>query len=186
MEILAYRSNLMIVLFYREVELLPQLREILLRRWGLPHFESETQIVQTPSAFQQEMGSPLSKNVFSFPKLIEPSEFVLIKNACITLEEKFCERGLRKINLDVWSLDDSKWVYYARKSLPHRLYHSNGIHQDLQLLFLKEKLQVLPWSFTEVKNHSYEEDLLQIRNLYLEKLKELKQILVPPSISSFK
>lgn len=162
--------KLFVGLIYRDEPVRSDVKEFMMRRWGIIDFESDP-LPYTEAKIGEEMGSPLFRSFVSFNRLIDPGEIALIKMACMGLEERFRYQGKRRVNLDPGYVESHKVILSSSQPSPAKIYHSAGIYLDTVLLFVKEKCQSLPWSYPEFKNHLYDEYFLAMRGLYKEGLK---------------
>jgi len=151
---------------YRDEPVRSDIKDFMMRRWGLVDFESDPTPFTTDDKLIEEMGAPLFRTFISFTRLIDPGEIALIKMACLGLEDRFRHQGKPRVNLDPGYLDLYKTAMTSTRFAGQRIYHSAGIYLEMMLLFVKDKCQPFPWSPVDFKNHIYDEDLLAIRNLY--------------------
>lgn len=165
--------KLFIQLIYRDEPIRTELVDGLMRRWGLTDYESATAPFQGISPAIDEIGAPLFYSIVAFEKLIDPAQIVFIHRACIQLEEKYRHQGKRKIFLNAGYLDSHKVIYSSSTASPTKIYHSDGVYLDLTILFTKDKLQPLPWSFPDFKNHLYDDHFLTLKEEYKKALKIL-------------
>jgi hypothetical protein len=169
-------------ILYRDEPIRSEAKELMMRRWGIIDFESESAPFMGNDPRSEELGAPLFRSVVSFTKLVDPGEIALIKIACSSFEERFRHQEKRRIAFDPGYLDLYKVIFTSNKSGGAKIFHSAGIYLDLTLLFVKEKCQALPWSSTEFKNHEYDEAFLAMRELYKKGLASYKPqgLVMPP------
>lgn len=170
--------KLFIGILYRDEPVRSDVKEFMMRRWGLIDQESEVIPFPAPEKLTEEMGTPLFRTFVSFARLIDPGEIALIKMACIGLEEKFRYQGKRRVNLDPGYLDAHKVVLTTTHYAGPKVYHSAGIYLDTSLLFVKGKFQALPWSSSDFKNHLYDDFFSTLHGLYQQGLASAEQ---PPA-----
>jgi uncharacterized protein DUF4416 len=153
-------------LVYRDEPVRTDVKELMMRRWGLVDYESDPTPFTSADKMTEEMGTPIFRTFVSFTRLVDPGEISLIKMSCFSLEDRFRYQGKRQVNLDPGYLDLYKMVLTSTRFAGQKVYHSAGIYLDMMLLFMKDKCQPFPWSYPDFKNHHYDDDLLKIRDLY--------------------
>ncbi len=149
-----------------------EIKELAIRRWGKIDFEGALNPYAQKTPFFEEAGPPLLRGWISFSHLVDPGQIASIKNAASDLEARFLSQGKRRVDLNVGILDLYKLVFTSTHPAPQRLYHSDGVYLEMQVLFMKGKCQTLPWSYEEFKSHLLDEEFFKLQNLYQEALQK--------------
>ncbi len=165
--------KLFVSLLYRDEPVRAEAKELMARRWGAIDYESESVPFFENEAILEEMGRPLFRSFLSFSNLIDPGEIALIKMTCLGLEQRLQHQNKRRVNLDPGYLDAYKVVFTSTQAGPQKIYHSSGIYLDLQLMFVKNKFQKLPWSYPEIKSQQFDSDFSSMMQLYQTALSSL-------------
>ncbi len=127
------------------------------------------------SYYEKEMGSPLQSRILSFEVLIHPSELADIKLITNQIEMDFSIDGKRVFNIDAGYIHHSQFVLATTKSWGSRIYLKNGIYAEVTLLFLNGHFRSWEMTYPNYRTQAYIEELEKIRNLYMEKKRDLKR-----------
>lgn len=117
--------------------------------------------------YEREMGSGLKRRMVSFKKLIAQDLLPDIKHITYRLEEKFCEKGRRKINIDPGYLLLERFVLATGKNFAHRIYIGRHIYADLTLVYNNNAYRPLPWTYPDYAHADMLEFLYRVRNKYI-------------------
>ncbi len=145
------------------------------------HLENHIEFNFTEYYYKQ-MGKPLFRCFISFKVLIDPAKLAEIKILTNKLEEEIKYELLdirllhqtypqRLINLDPGLLNPSRLVLASTKNYSHRIYLSNGIYAELELLFDKNGAKILPWTYQDYKTSDYQNFFIKARNILLKQLR---------------
>jgi len=124
--------------------------------------------------YEKEMGANLKRKFLSFKGLILPENISEIKIRTNELEEELkLESGAtqRIINLDPGFLSASSLFMATTKDFAHRVPLQLGIYAHLELLFGKNEIRTLEWTYPDFKTESYQNFFKTVRKMYLEQLK---------------
>ncbi len=157
---------------YRDVSALEKSRPLLVRAWGPIDFEGNNRLFDVTNYYEPEMGTPLYRRIISFETLSDPAALVGMKLACNELETALSGGGKRIVNLDAGYLDHNKVVLASAKEAGQKIYLGKGIYADLAGRYKAGRYQPFEWSFPDFKDGRYDADLLAMRALYLEQLKQ--------------
>ena len=129
--------------------------------------------------YNKEMGDDIKRFFVSFKNLVEPSSLAEIKIQTNRLETQFIENGQggnvsRKVNFDPGILNLSRLILASTKDNAHRIPLNKGIYGEITLLFNKDDIKPLPWSYIDYQSREYREILFEIRNIYKSDLKKIK------------
>ena len=124
--------------------------------------------------YQEEMGPGLSRGFISFRDLIAPERLPDIKIETNALEEDlrkhFATPG-RAVNLDPGILTAAALFMATTKEFSHRPPLRNGIYAHLELLFVRNGVKRLEWTYPDLRTEDHIPFFLDVRKTYLETLK---------------
>ena len=141
--------------------------------WGEIDFLGQDYLFDMTDYYESEMGRPLFRRLIAFRQLVSPGMLVEVKLACNGLEDQFRESAGRQLNLDSGYLDHNKMVLASAKGLGQKIYVAQGIYADLVARFRQGRFQPFEWTFPDFKDGRYDEELTNIRGLYLQQLRNL-------------
>lgn len=127
------------------------------------------------SYYSDEMGDFLQSRILSFKSLILPSELSDMKIITNRIEMDFAIDGKRVFNIDAGYIHHSQFVLASTKSWGSRIYLKNGIYAEITLFFLSGHFHSWEMTYPNYRTPEYIEALEKIRNLYMEKKRELKK-----------
>ncbi|MCK4337915.1 MAG: DUF4416 family protein [Candidatus Aminicenantes bacterium] len=123
--------------------------------------------------YQKEMGKDLFRKFLSFEKLIKPERLAEIKLTSNDMEGKISHEFKSKsriINLDPGYLTTAALFMATTKNFASRVPLQKGIYAHLELMFGKNEVRFLDWTYPDFRNTGYQEFFLKIRAIYLEQL----------------
>jgi hypothetical protein len=124
--------------------------------------------------YEKQMGHPLQRRFLSFERLVDPGQLAEIKLYTNGLEEKIREsqrKRRRCVNIDPGCLNGSSLIMATAKDFAHRIPLSAGIYAHLELLFGRDVVRSLDWTYPDFKSPQYHSWLLEVRKTYLEQLR---------------
>jgi hypothetical protein len=151
--------------------------DALINAWGPLELSSPAINFDYTDYYAKQMGPDLKRKFISFKGLIDPSDLSEMKSLTNNLEEEYRRRHdkqLRLVNLDPGYLRPSALIMATGKDFSHRIPLQNGIFAHLELLFGKDRITALPWTYPDLKAEHYHPFLTAVRKLYLEQLRNLK------------
>lgn len=116
--------------------------------------------------YEPEMGTPLSRRLLTFKKLINQNKLPEIKLTTNRLELSFSQNGRRRVNIDPGYLLYERFVLASGKNFSHRIYIGRGIYADLTLIYQRGGYQKLPWTYPDYADEPMLAFLTQVRNKY--------------------
>lgn len=125
------------------------------------------------SYYDDEMGTPIFRRIYSFRELIDPSSLADIKCAANELEERWRRGSGRRVNLDPGLLGMGRLVLASTKGPGHRIALRRGIYAEVTLVYRAKTFQPLPWTYPDFRSPEYHRILNEIREIYHGQLKEL-------------
>ena len=165
--------KLVIGFLYHERNMYRKAMEKVQERWGISDYQSQEYFFDLTDYYETEMGKPIFRSFNSYSALIDPGSLAEIKLATNQIEEEIAESGKRRVNLDPGYIDYDKLVLASAKYNYQKIYLSEGIYADITMFYRKGRYIAADWAFPDFKQGIYENDLLQIRHLYKQQLKEL-------------
>jgi hypothetical protein len=154
--------------FSRAVEKLAQV-------YGAPDSRSSLFSFDFTNYYEKQMGKNLMRMFLSFQKLIKPEILSAVKLRTNRLEEEIREEfdaPRRIVNLDPGYLTPASLIMATTKDYSHRIPLQMGIYAHLELLFGRNEVRVLDWTYPDFKGKAYHDYFLDVRRLYLAQLKE--------------
>jgi|WetSurMetagenome_2_1015567.scaffolds.fasta_scaffold00017_42 hypothetical protein len=164
---------------FKDAARIGKARAALADRFGAIDFEGTDHEFDVTDYYGPEMGAPLYRRIFSFENLAEPSMLVNMKLTCNAIEISLGQGGRRTVNCDAGYLDHNKVVLASAKEAGQKIYLGRGIYADLAGRYKAGKYQPFEWSFPDFKDGRYDEELLEIRRIYLEQAKRNKMLPKP-------
>lgn len=155
--------------------MLNKLITLLTENFGPVDFESELLEFNYTDYYNLEMGNKIERFFLSFQNLIDPENLPDIKILTNEIENSFLIDNQRKVNLDPGMLSVKRFILATSKDNGHRIPMKNGIYGEVTLLFINKNFQALPWTYIDYKSEEYSKILKNIRIIYKNNLKELKQ-----------
>jgi hypothetical protein len=129
--------------------------------------------------YAAEMGAnPLKRLFVSFKDLRSPEDLSAIKVRTNVLEEESrLALGVahRPVNIDPGYLTASALIMATAKDFSHRIPLRAGIYAHLELLFTKQDVRCLEWTYPDFRQPDYHDFFLGVRKSYLSQLKEVKK-----------
>src|SRR5262249_57250432 len=143
--------------------------------WGLVDFTGPDRPFDATDYYLTEMGPNLQRRLLAFGALVAPEIIRAAKLRCNEIEDGLVSDGRRRVNLDIGYLDHNKLVLASAKNAGQKIHLGDGIYADLIARFKAGRYQPFEWTFPDFKDGRYEEELGEIRRLYLEQLRRLRQ-----------
>lgn len=154
----------------RRDELLDQLQA----EFGEIDYTSEPIAFIETTYYTDELGSPIVRHIFGFKSLISQDRLCEVKLACNELENRFARTdGRRLFNVDPGLLTYERVVLATGKNRSHRIYISCGIFADLELTFVKNDWNILPWTYPDYAGTNMRNQLTKLREMYKAKVSKI-------------
>ena len=121
------------------------------------------------------MGEGLKRKFISFAKIVAPENLSEIKIQTNILEEeikKEFESVKRIVNLDPGYLTASALIIATAKDFSHRIPLQKGIFAHLELLFGRNEVNALSWTYPDFRTEEYQQFFLEVRKIYLQQLRK--------------
>ena len=166
--------RLIFSLFSTDKELIEELLNTLLKKYGPANWISPWLLFDRTRYYAREMGWPLHRRFITLKNLIRPEEIVPIKLFTNALEIEKSREGKRLVNIDPGYISLERLVLATGKNYTHRIYLSKGIYADLTLVFNKGSFRPLEWSYRDYSDSEIIEYLNREREDYKNQLRGIK------------
>jgi hypothetical protein len=127
--------------------------------------------------YAAQMGGELKRRFYSFVQLIHPEDLSAIKLRTNGMEEEVRQRfssEARILNLDPGCLTGFSLVMGTTKNFAHRIPLNSGIYAHLELIFGRDSIEALDWTYPDFRSSRYHAWLWDVRRSYLDQLKGLE------------
>jgi hypothetical protein len=128
--------------------------------------------------YEEQMGKNLRRLFLSFAGLVPPDDLGPIKLRANALESEIGQRypALRRaVNIDPGIMTASALIMGTAKDFAHRVPLAQGIYAHVELLFAKNEVRILQWTYPDFKQPGYQEFFLAVRRTYLEQLRRIRE-----------
>ena len=113
--------------------------------------------------YQEEMGTPLFRRMFSFVEPLPQDRLAQVKIATNRIEQTFVRGQRRRVNIDPGYLLPERFVLATGKNFTHRIYIGQGIYADLTLIFSHGRFRSLPWTYPDYAEQRMQRFLGDVR-----------------------
>lgn len=172
------KGNLTISVMFRDWDILAQARTLFTDKFGPIDMESPAYgFSEISPYYDAEMGAGVKKIICSFRELIYRDMVRDAKLFAIDLERKFSKNDARLVNIDPGMITLENFLLTTGKNFSHRVYLGAGVFAEVTLMFSKENaIKELPWTYRDYLLEPARSFLLEARENYRDKLKEIKRI----------
>lgn len=125
--------------------------------------------------YEKQMGKGLKRQFLSFVNLVSPETLSAIKVRTNSLEGEIREemkQNRRIVNLDPGYLTASALIMATAKDFAHRIPLQEGIYAHLELLFGKNVVRTLDWTYPDYRTDGYQKFFLDVRRVYLSQVQK--------------
>jgi hypothetical protein len=125
--------------------------------------------------YERQMGKGLSRIFLCFLRLVPPESLSDIKVRTNALEEEIrisLAGASRTVNIDPGILTSAALIMATAKDFAHRIPLRQGIYAHLELLFSRNAVKLLPWTYPDFHQEGYQGFFLEARQAYLRQLRE--------------
>jgi hypothetical protein len=160
-----------IAALYSDMDALTIAKTLLISEWGKIDYCGHERTFDVTDYYNEEMGFPQVRQILTFEQLHDPTLLVAMKLRCNEFEQRMILNGKRVVNLDAGYLDHNKVILASAKEAGQKVYLDKGIYADLAGRYKNGKYQPFEWSFPDFKDGRYDQELCEIRAIYLRQLK---------------
>ena len=143
--------------------------------YGPVDLRSATLSFNQTDYYEKQMGKGLRRRFLSFSRLVPPESLADIKIHTNGLEEEV-KKPLageeRVVNIDPGILTASALIMATAKNFAHRIPLHQGIYAHLEMLFSKNAVKLLSWTYPDFQQEAYQRYFLEARQVYLRQLKD--------------
>ncbi|OGD22267.1 MAG: hypothetical protein A2W03_09250 [Candidatus Aminicenantes bacterium RBG_16_63_16] len=128
--------------------------------------------------YDNEMGPNLRRRFLSFVNLVAPDELAAIKLRTNALEDELGRdqpARRRAVNIDPGIMTPAALIMGTAKDFAHRVPLTRGIYAHLELLFRKDEVRFLDWTYPDFRRSEYGVFFLEVRAVYLEQLRRRRR-----------
>ncbi|MDD4648645.1 MAG: DUF4416 family protein [Desulfoplanes sp.] len=149
----------------------PQLRSDLENKLsGIDYLSEHIPFIQT-HYYDVELGTPITRRIVGFERLLPMQELALIKMWTNSLEQQWADKKAHRLfNLDPGYITLERLVLATGKNFTHRIYLDQGIWADLTLIFQHGQWTDLPWTFPDYATPEIKAHLNNLRTQYKNQL----------------
>ncbi len=142
------------------------------KQFGEIIFESGSFDFSETNYYENEMGKSLKRKFIAFSNLIERTGIIEKKIISNEIENDFSLNGQRTINIDPGYIAPEHLILATGKGYAHRSYLGKGVYAELTLIFERNVIRTLDWTYPDYKFKNIQDMFLGIRNNYLQQLRE--------------
>jgi len=170
-------AKLIVGLIAGEASVFEKTESVLVSLYGPADLRSPLFPFDLTDYYEEQMGRDLRRLFLSFAKLVPPDELGPIKVRTNALEEEI-GRGYparrRAVNIDPGILTASALIMGTAKDFAHRVPLTQGIYAHLELLFGKNQVRCLEWTYPDFRQQGYQDFFHDVRRLYLAQLSGIR------------
>ena len=163
--------KLFVAILWAQSGALRSAMENLIHTWGEIDFTGIDHPFDSTSYYETEMGGSLNRRLVSFLRLVPPDSLVAAKHICNDIEDDLAGPAGRLVNLDVGYLDHNKIVLASFKGAGQKIYLREGVWADMIARYRGGRYVPFEWTFPDFRDGRYDEELLQMRQIYLAQLR---------------
>lgn len=164
--------KLLVSLFSPDDHIISKFSDELSKSYGKMDYKSDLHPFLYTDYYCQEMGSPLCRRFITFDALILRNSLPAIKLKTNQMERSSANsEGKRRVNIDPGYISLENLILATGKNFIHRVYLEDGIYADLTLIFKKNSLRPLEWTYPDYRSRESIEIFNKIRENYRLQLK---------------
>jgi len=122
--------------------------------------------------YEREMGPGLVKFFVSFSALLPQDLLSRVKRETNELEAQDADDRGRACNLDPGIVTHYSVVLATTKGFAHRIYLGEGIYAEPELIFRRDSLEALPWTYPDYREAAALDFFREVRRLLLKQTAE--------------
>ncbi len=153
----------------------PELLVELEKRLGPADFLSDPLPFENTGYYDDELGTPITRRLVAFERLLALDELADIKWFAAGLEKRYaCPDGRRIFNLDPGIVTLERVVLATFKNFTHRIYQGRCVWADLTLVFTQGDWMTMPWTFPDYGAGPLRDHMTALRRACMQKLTALR------------
>lgn len=117
--------------------------------------------------YDGELGGEGIRRIYSFERLVDPSEQAEIKEFTNSIEMKYSRDGKRLINLDPGLMSHGRFMLSTTKNASFRIPLKRGIYTEMTLFYARGAWQKLIWTYQDYQSERVLSFLEKVRKKYL-------------------
>jgi hypothetical protein len=167
--------KLFIAVLWSQPGIIPSALNQLCACWGDIDFTGSDHPFDITHYYASEMGPDLHRRLLSFAHLVSPDVIGQAKHSANQIEDRLAGPTGRLVNLDIGYLDHNKIVLASFKGAGQKIYLKDGVWADLVARYREGRYVPFEWTFPDFKDGRYDNELLEIRHLYMNQLRASKR-----------
>jgi hypothetical protein len=164
--------KLLVAILWADFPALERAIEALCAEWGEIDFRGEHHPFDRTDYYESEMGPDLQRQLVTFSGLVPPESLREAKLRCNAIEDRLAGGSGRRVNLDIGYLDHNKIVLASVKYAGQKIHLGDGIYADLIARYKHGRYQPFEWTFPDFRDGRYDDELEQMRRVYLGQRKQ--------------
>lgn len=117
--------------------------------------------------YDAELGGEGMRRIYSFERLVDPSEQAEIKEFTNEIEKKYSRGGGRLINLDPGLMSHGRFMLSTTKNASFRIPLKRGIYTEMTLFYARGAWRKLIWTYQDYQSPEVLAFLEKVRKKYL-------------------
>jgi len=149
-----------------QMDVFNRAEKLLAERWGPIEERSSLFDFTWTDYYERQMGPGLKRYFLSFEPLILPEAISSIKLTTNQLEERIKKEfgsSHRIVNLDPGYVTPAALIMATMKNFAHRIPLVNGVYAHLEILFSRQGIRVLEWTYPDFRTSTYYDFFLKTR-----------------------
>lgn len=169
------KEKLIMGIIYHDVEVFERAMAILTEKFGEVEdmCEEFSFSKEFSSYYDTELGGEGMRRIYSFKRLVDPSEQADIKTFTNELELSLSPEGMRLINLDPGFINHGRLMLATTKNTGFRVALKDGIYTELTLFYARGGWNKFPWTYRDYQSKKVQDFLTVVRKKYLEERKNI-------------
>ncbi len=163
------KEKMILGVIYHDKEILNKAMKILTEEFGPVDDCSEEFSFSNDFStyYDEEIGGEGLRRIYSFERLVDPSEQAAIKKRTNEIEALFSVDGNRRINLDPGFINHGRLMLATTKNAGFRIPLCDGIYTELTLFYARGEWHKLPWTYRDYQSERVQRFITKVRNNYL-------------------
>ena len=121
--------------------------------------------------YDSELGGEGRRRIYSFERLVDPTEQAEIKEFTNEIEKKYTKDCGRLVNLDPGLMSHGRFMLSTTKNASFRIPLKRGIYTEMTLFYARGKWQKLLWTYMDYQSDLVIGFLEKVRKKYLKQRK---------------